>query len=131
MAVGCNRETSDGTFKKREHILKTREFSDIYSKGRTTKEGPFVLRYLENNLGYRRLGFSLSSRHICLSSRRNRVKRLFREVFRHNKNDIKNGIDLVIVVRGPVKLRLEYQQISVIFFNLLRKASLCRGCSKR
>jgi ribonuclease P protein component len=90
----------DGKFAKRERILKTGDFRIVYKKGRSVKSGPFVLCYLASSRPYSRLGFSIASRNVKLAVQRNRLRRIFREAYRRNKDLIRKPHDLVIVVKG-------------------------------
>lgn len=64
-----------------------------------------------NELGYPRLGLS-TSRKVGTAPRRNRIRRLLREAFRHLQHDLPAGYDLLIVVRPHEPLTLaEYQKL--------------------
>jgi ribonuclease P protein component len=68
-------------------------------------------------LGHPRLGISIG-RKVGTAPRRNRIKRLLREAFRHHQHDLPAGVgyDLVITVRPHEPLILaEYQKILTHF----------------
>lgn len=90
---------SDGSLPKKEHILKTKDFTEIYKKGRSFRRDFCILYCRPNGLGHRRIGFSISSRNIKRATRRNRIRRVFREVYRNGRAGLANGIDMVFVVR--------------------------------
>lgn len=115
---------SDGSFAKKEHILKTRDFSKIYRKGLSRRAGNIVLYRLPNGLEHNRIGFSISSKRIGLATRRNRVRRILREIFRLNKKDLKKGFDIVIVLKRDFAKRIIYKEIETIFMKVAREASL-------
>lgn len=116
---------SDESFGKNEHILKSKEFGKIYKKGisRKTPEG-IILSSLQNGLTHNRLGFSIGSRNVRRASTRNRIKRLFREVYRKHKKILKNGYDIVIIVRKDSDKTLSYDFVKSIFFKLSKDAGL-------
>jgi ribonuclease P protein component len=116
--------TPDGKFRKHEHILKSKEYRVVYKKGLSVKQGPLVLCYLPNDLSHSRVGFSISSRNVKLSSRRNRARRLFREVYRKNKGSIKKGLDLVIIVKRNLPENMMYGDAEQALFKLIRTARL-------
>jgi ribonuclease P protein component len=115
---------SDGKFRKHEHILKSKEYRAVYKKGLSVKQGPLVLCYLANDLGRSRIGFSISSRNVKRASRRNRARRLFREVYRKNKENIRKGLDLVIIVKRNLPENMSYGDAEQALFKLIRTARL-------
>jgi len=72
-------------FSKKERLLKSKDFRNAYAKGRKVSVGGTAICCVENALGYNRLGFSVSSRNFKRSGARNRIRRLFREVYRRSK----------------------------------------------
>ncbi|MDD3906034.1 MAG: ribonuclease P protein component [Candidatus Omnitrophica bacterium] len=89
----------DEKFRKKEHLLKSKDFFKVYKKGISYKAGGVILYVLANALGHNRLGFSIGSKAIKRSTVRNRIRRLFREAYRKNKGALKAGFDMVIVAR--------------------------------
>ena len=70
----------------------------------------FILFYcLEPERPYRRLGIT-ASRNVGNAVKRNRCKRLIREVFRQNKAVFPQGADIVIVVARAMTEKC-YQEI--------------------
>jgi ribonuclease P protein component len=115
---------SDGKFRKHEHILKSREYRVVYKKGLSVKQGPLVLCYLPNGLVNSRIGFSISSRNVKLASRRNRARRLFREAYRKNKQAIRRGLDLVLIVKRNLPENMVYGDAEQALFKLIKTAGL-------
>lgn len=96
---------SDERFRKRDHLLKTKDFDRVYKKGRSCRGDFLVLYHLPNTEGHCRIGFSISSRKVRLATARNRLRRLLREAFRKHKYLLSPGHDLVVVVyRLPAAL---------------------------
>ena len=110
------------TFAKKERLIKTGDFGKVYRSGRSFKAGFIILRTLPNSLLVNRLGFSISSKSIKGSSGRNRVKRLFREVYRKNKKMMKKGLDMVLVVRKAPEKNFGYADAQKIFLKLTQDA---------
>jgi ribonuclease P protein component len=74
------------------------DFRALYEGGRKLDAGRFVLFGRPNDLGHHRLGLTVS-RKVGGAVARNRVKRLFREVFRKAAADIPHTFDLVVNAR--------------------------------
>ena len=115
---------SDERFRKSEHILKSKDFRVIYKKGNSVKVGPLVLSYLPNGLLYSRLGFSISSRTVKLASNRNRIKRIFREIYRKEKKSVKKGFDIVIIIRRNLPRPIQYKDMKDMFFKAIKTAGI-------
>jgi ribonuclease P protein component len=115
---------SDGKLPKREHVLKSKDFRAIYKKGRSFKRGGFVLCIMPNGLAHSRIGFSISSTIVKLASIRNRIRRVFREIYRKNRQSIKTGFDIVVVVRKSPGKAFLYGKAMEIFTGLLKEAGV-------
>jgi ribonuclease P protein component len=92
--------------------LRTRaDFSAVYDAKTRETRGPLVIYARPNQLGHPRLGLS-TSRKVGTAVRRNRIRRLVREAFRHLQHDLPAGYDLLVVVRPHEPLTLaEYQKL--------------------
>src|SRR3989440_6215887 len=82
------------TFRPAERIRRRAEFQEVYSRGIKAHSRYATVFLLPNELGVGRLGIA-ATRKLGDAVRRNRAKRLIREVFRRNK--IARGFDIVIV----------------------------------
>jgi hypothetical protein len=60
-------------------LKKTREFNDVYRRGRRARGRLFLVVFLRNELPYSRIGLSVGKR-IGGAVRRNKVKRMLRDV---------------------------------------------------
>jgi len=88
----------DHTFTRYHRIRKQTEFLAIYEQGCKLDSALFVLYYTTNPFAYHRLGTTVS-RKIGGAVVRNRVKRLYREMFRKNKPLGAPHFDLVLNAR--------------------------------
>ena len=86
---------ADERFPWRRRIVKSSDFRSLYNTGRRLDAGKFVLFGRPNSLGYPRLGLTVS-RKVGGAVVRNRVKRLFREIFRRSSAGIPCHYDLVV-----------------------------------
>jgi len=116
--------TPDGKFGKAERVLKSKDFRNIYKKGRRARFETVVLHCLPNELGHSRLGFSISSRNVKQASKRNRIRRVFREIYRKMKKDLKKDFDMVLVVRSDFGGRISYEKLEGIYSKLAKSAGL-------
>lgn len=91
-------QSSSGGYKltKLDRIRRSVEYRQIMVEGQKLRTPHFILRWRVNIFGFRRLGISVSKK-VGNSCVRNRVKRRLREYFRHNRQKLPSGIDLVII----------------------------------
>ncbi len=115
---------SDEKFRKREHLLKSRDFLRVYKSGRTFRSEWLTVYSMRNGSGATRLGFSISSSIVKLAARRNRIRRVFREIFRKRKKTFIKGLDLVISVKKDPGSDTEYGKLENLFLNMAKQASL-------
>src|SRR5437763_11036583 len=99
------------TFPKSHRLGGKHEFSAVFETKMRESRGPLTIYAKANELGHPRLGISIS-RRVGTAVRRNRIKRLLRESFRHHQHDLPRGYDLVFVVRPHAPMILaEYQKL--------------------
>lgn len=82
-------------FPHRVRIVKSVDYRALYREGRKIQSGRFVLFGRENAIGHHRLGLTVS-RKVGGAVARNRIKRLFREIFRKSSVEIPNQFDIVV-----------------------------------
>ena len=87
--------TTSEQFPHRVRIVRSVDYRTLYQKGRRIKSERFVLFGLKNNVGHHRLGLTVS-RKVGGAVVRNRIKRLFREIFRKSSNEIPSQFDIVV-----------------------------------
>ncbi|HEY8746325.1 MAG TPA: ribonuclease P protein component [Tepidisphaeraceae bacterium] len=98
-------------FTKSLRLRNRAEFSAVYDAKTREARGPLVIYAKPNDRKHPRLGLS-TSRKVGTAARRNRIRRLLREAFRHLQHDLPAGYDLLIVLRPHEPLTLaEYQKI--------------------
>jgi len=111
-------------FSKKERLLKSKDFRNVYTKGRKVSDGGTAICYLENSLRHNRLGFSINSRNFKLACARNKIRRLFKEVYRRSKVELRPGFDLVLIVKRGFDKNSSYVEAERIFKVLIKKAGL-------
>jgi ribonuclease P protein component len=103
--------TGRHTLPKSRHLRRPGEFAAVYDARVRESRGPLMVYAKPNDLGHPRLGMSVS-RKVGNAVRRNRIRRLLREAFRHMQHDFPRGYDLVVVVRAHKPLMLaDYQRL--------------------
>jgi ribonuclease P protein component len=107
-------------FRPHERIIDPVVFRRAFERKRSTSDGFLIVYGLENGLAHARLGISASRRKIRKANDRNRVKRLLREAFRLSKAELPEGVDLVVVPRGPA---LTFEQARRSLPTLARSAA--------
>lgn len=110
---------------KDEKLKKTHQFKNVYRNGKSYANKFLVLYILKNKKCARRIGYSVSKK-VGKAVVRNRIKRLLREVYRHNKDRLKLGYDLVFIARNPI-VDASYHQIEEQANDLFAKAGIIKG----
>jgi ribonuclease P protein component len=96
---------SDQRFRAYEHLRRPADFQRVYDRRRSVSDEQLIVYARDNDLPYNRLGLSVS-RKFGGAVQRNRLRRLFREVFRLTKQNLPTGLDLVLIPRTREELSL-------------------------
>ncbi|MDD5680533.1 MAG: ribonuclease P protein component [Candidatus Omnitrophica bacterium] len=116
---------SKQSFKKTSRLRNSFEFRRVREKGASFRDKTFGITVLKNDTGNNRLGLSISRSAVRLATRRNRLKRLIRELFRTNKNKIKDGrYDIVFYVKRPLPDNFDYNGARENLLALMKKAKI-------
>ncbi len=83
--------------KKINRVTKSKDFGRIITAGQTKTSKSFVVSVLQNDLGYVRVGISVSKKR-GNAVRRNYIKRQVRSICR-SQIDFSNNYDFIIVIR--------------------------------
>jgi ribonuclease P protein component len=106
---------------KEPRALNTRaQYTLVYQQGRTWVNGLAVMKATPNNLSLSRYGFSVSKK-VGKAVRRNRVKRLLREIMR--EQPLKPGWDIVFIAR-PQAASTGFRQMQRAVTGLLARGHL-------
>lgn len=106
-------DTNMPTFRKHEHLLKPAQFQAVYDRRRSVSDSAMILYACENRLPYTRVGLSVSKKYGG-AVQRNRLRRLYREAFRLNKELMPKGLDLVMIPRTQQEPTLEDVRKSLV-----------------
>lgn len=88
--------------KNTESLKKNFEFKKVFTKGKWVKGKYVVIYFLKNNSELNNLGIAVS-RKTGNSVERNRIKRLVRECYRLNENNISLGNNIIILWKSNKK----------------------------
>ena len=99
-------------------IRKGWEYRFIYRNGRRKANRYFVLYYIKNNLEYSRFGISVS-RKLGGAVKRNRIKRLIREIVRLKDDTREMGLDMIIVAREGM-IGVNFKEANDVFGSLIK-----------
>ncbi len=104
-------------FPRRERLERS-EFKKVFSKGKRFCDGVLTVYTLKGE--ERKAGFVVR-RVVRSGVKRNRLKRLLREIFRRNKSKVCDKV-LVVVVAGKEADGLHLSEIENSFLQLLNRA---------
>lgn len=91
--------TPDFRFPKAHRLKSPAEFKAVYDRKKSAADGLLVVYAGPNGLPHPRLGLSVSKK-VGNAVVRARVKRLFREAFRHARAELPAGVDLIMIPRA-------------------------------
>lgn len=99
-----------------ESLKNTRQFNNVYNKGKYYANKYLVMYVLENDLSFNRVGISVSKK-VGNSVVRHRLTRLVRESYRLHEEIFNNSLDIVVVIRKDAAL-MTYAKIESAFLHL-------------
>ncbi|HKL11437.1 MAG TPA: ribonuclease P protein component [Clostridia bacterium] len=103
-------------------LRKSKEFKEIYSKGKSVGSRYIVLFYRKNRSDETRIGFT-ASKKVGNSVKRNRARRLMKEAYRHIEPSIMEGYDIVAIARVTVN-EADYKGVKESFLKALQRAGI-------
>jgi len=109
---------------KKNRLLKRKEFSYIFNKGKHFSSKLITLNYVPTKLPQCKIGFSVSKK-IGKAVIRNKVKRRMREAVRSIQNIIKNEYNYIFVARVGIE-STNYDEIKQSILYCLEKNNLIK-----
>lgn len=104
-------------------ITENKDFQSVFKNGRFVQNRAFLLKYNKNILPNSRFGFIVSVKTLKRAVDRNLIKRRFREIIRLNFDNIKEGYDVVFIIKKQA-LDIEYTELTREILNALNSAKL-------
>ena len=86
------------SFKKEDRLRKRQEYLELQQKGKKISNPFFIALVVPGKTHRTRLGIT-ASKKVGQATVRNRLKRLSREYFRHNRNHFKHDWDINLIVK--------------------------------
>ncbi|MCK4658458.1 MAG: ribonuclease P protein component [Phycisphaerae bacterium] len=86
------------TFRRKQHLRRRRDFQRLIRTACSVADHCLVVYVVANDLGFTRLGVSVSKR-VGPAVKRNRFKRLIRESFRLIQHELPTNLDLLVIPR--------------------------------
>ena len=102
-----------------EKLKRSRDFTTIYNKSRKVYTRYAIVFVSENKKNIQRFGF-VASKKTGNAVQRNRIKRLFREFVKNNKENFKEGTDYIFVGKGILKEKLKTLKYNDIEKDMLK-----------
>ena len=99
-------------------IKSKQEFENLIKNGKRVKNSYFVIYYKERKNDFSRFGVTLS-KNFGNAVKRNRYKRILRELIRINQKKFKNAFDYIIIMKKNCD-DLEYKDIEEKLVSLLK-----------
>ncbi|MFH1509188.1 MAG: ribonuclease P protein component [bacterium] len=107
---------------KKNRILKDKEFSYLYRKGKFVSCGCIMMKYLPTTKDApSRFGIVISTKVSKKSTIRNKIKRQIRDVLKKNFSKFSTGYDAVIMTNQNI-LEKSYTEIEEALNKLFAKA---------
>ncbi|MDP2864395.1 MAG: ribonuclease P protein component [bacterium] len=108
---------------KENRLKKNKDFKKVFKEGKGFKEDFLVLKKAKNNLKISRFGFVVSKTFFKKATLRNKIKRKLRESVRIKLNEIKKGIDGVVIASPGLEAK-DFREIKEIVNRLFKKAKI-------
>ena len=108
-------------FHSRQRLRRQGDFLRVREQGRTFRCPHFFLQLLvepTQEKGLRRIGI-ITSRRVGIAVKRNRGRRIFREIFRKNQEALPEACDLVVVVRSTFD-QANHDELQKLFLKAVR-----------
>lgn len=112
------------SFGKVNRIKSKNAFQLVYQTGRSVVDSMSVMYVLPNEEQNIKIGFAVGKK-MGTAVTRNRVKRLMREVFRHRRDELKNGVEIIWVARKKL-IAADIYTYDRIFMRLAKRAGILK-----
>ena len=108
------------------HLINSKQFNKVYSNGIKFFSKNFLIYFYKNNYNENRLGF-VTSKKVGNAVKRNRIRRIFREVYRLNEEIFPKGYDIIFIAKrnfgNNIKI-INYHTIKKETINLLKRVNI-------
>ncbi len=84
---------------KKNRLKKRKEFEEVFKEGKVFFGSFFLIRIKKNDFSLPRFAFVFPFKQEKSAVKRNKGKRLFREIVRHCLPSIKGGFDIILIIK--------------------------------
>lgn len=107
----------------KNRLKKREDFAQVFSKGAYAGYDGLSIKYAKNSLSDSRIGFPVGKNYSKKAVIRNRARRILREACRNSLLEIKNGYDIIVLIK-PTYQDIGLSKITVELKKVLSKANL-------
>jgi ribonuclease P protein component len=104
-------------------LKKREDFAQVFSRGAYAGYDGLSIKYAKNSLEASRIGFPIGKNYSKKATVRNRTRRMLREAIGQCIEKIKNGYDIIILIK-PTYQNIELTKITTELKRVLSKANL-------
>lgn len=105
-------------------LKKNEDFRKVYQKKNSMANRLLIIYIFKNDTNINRVGFTVSKK-VGKSVMRSRVKRLLKESYRLNEDNVVSGYDIIFVARLSCA-EASYKETESAMMHLLRKMKLIK-----
>jgi ribonuclease P protein component len=109
--------------KKTNRLTKTKDIDQVFKKGKSFFGKTVGFKIANNDLGYNRINFIVSTKISKKAVIRNRVKRQLRAIIEIEMKKMVSGKDLIIIALPPI-VNLSFSEINLELQASLKKIKL-------
>jgi ribonuclease P protein component len=88
--------SSEFSFRQADRLLTAADFKFVFAKAVKSSDSNFTVLYRKSGKNNARLGLAIAKKNTRLAVQRNRLKRLIRDSFRLNRQQLQ-GLDIVVL----------------------------------
>ncbi|MDD5651800.1 MAG: ribonuclease P protein component [Parcubacteria group bacterium] len=106
-------------FPKKQRVAKKKDFDLIFKKGKILHSDFFTVRFLKNDMDFRRFAVLVSKKISPKATERNRLKRILREAIRKNQKLFPSGNDYVFYVKKNYS-KISFRELEKLIIKMLK-----------
>lgn len=88
-------------FQRHQRLLKPADYQFVFEKAFKSSDKYFILLVRPTGFTYARLGLVIAKKRVKQAVKRNLLKRLIRESFRHHQHQLA-GLDCIVMVKNDI-----------------------------
>jgi len=104
-------------------LKKDNDFKKVFNKGKHYQKDFIKIKFLKNDLEINRFGLVIGLKISKKAVQRNKIKRQLEEVIQSELEQMKKGVDIIILVQ-PEIIEKEYQEIREALIELFKKSKI-------